>query len=499
MKTFKYILILCVAGTVNMKAQNFIDAFRYSQNLYMGTGRSSAMGSAFGCMGGDFSSISINPGGLGVYRASEFSFTPGMLYNKANAGYLGSNASDFNNKVNFNNVGYVYTNMTGSSDGLVSISFATGYNRLNDFNQNVSVRGENLTSSISDMFMTYANGYTPDYLHSYYERLAFDTYVIDTVPGTVDQYTTPVELTNKQSYKSSSYGRKGEWVFALGANISNKLYLGASFGYESILYKNTYDYTETNTNPNPAWGFVDMKYHGDLTSSGSGWNCKLGAIFKPVKFLRIGLAVHTPTVYHFTDLYDARMTSNIYDVNGVLQNYEAYPTDIDGYRLQAQETSYKLKTPLKAILSAGMTIGKFASASVEAEYVDYKTMRFTSIDYDYEAENTDIADLMKPIVNLRAGGEIKLGSIYLRAGAGYYPSPFNTAVRFQDDMFSGSLGFGYRTDNFFIDLAYTSYFYQQNKFLYDVEASQAQYYGAPSPAAIHYNNNRLIATFGFRF
>ena len=68
------ILALTAAGIVS--AQTDLDALRYSQSSLAGTARYISMGGAFGALGADMSSISTNPAGLGIYRRSEFSFSP---------------------------------------------------------------------------------------------------------------------------------------------------------------------------------------------------------------------------------------------------------------------------------------------------------------------------------------------------------------------------------------------------------------------------------------
>ena len=59
-----------------------------------GTARSGGMGNAFGALGGDFTSVSINPAGLGVYRSGELSITPTFGQTKIESSYLGSTVTD---------------------------------------------------------------------------------------------------------------------------------------------------------------------------------------------------------------------------------------------------------------------------------------------------------------------------------------------------------------------------------------------------------------------
>src|SRR3954466_4771231 len=81
-------------------AQSDIDALRYSQSSLTGTARYVSMGGAFGALGADFSSLSYNPAGIGLYRKSEFTFTPSIYAEKTTSDFLGTSGSD--SKFNFN-------------------------------------------------------------------------------------------------------------------------------------------------------------------------------------------------------------------------------------------------------------------------------------------------------------------------------------------------------------------------------------------------------------
>ena len=71
-----YTLLLAIAIPLFIYAQDLTDALRFSGFQMQGTARAGSMGNAFGALGGDFTSVSINPAGLGIYRSSEFVFSP---------------------------------------------------------------------------------------------------------------------------------------------------------------------------------------------------------------------------------------------------------------------------------------------------------------------------------------------------------------------------------------------------------------------------------------
>ena len=93
-------MAISVAVSVSVFAQNEIDALRYSQNDVLGTARYSAMGGAFGALGGDMAAMSVNPAGIGVFTKSTGSVTVGILSAATDASFMNSSSSD--SKVNFN-------------------------------------------------------------------------------------------------------------------------------------------------------------------------------------------------------------------------------------------------------------------------------------------------------------------------------------------------------------------------------------------------------------
>ena len=76
MKKIVLSVMLTLAVIAGAFAQNDLDAFRFSQTNWEGTARFMGAGGAFGAIGGDFSSLSTNPAGIGVFKKTEFSLTP---------------------------------------------------------------------------------------------------------------------------------------------------------------------------------------------------------------------------------------------------------------------------------------------------------------------------------------------------------------------------------------------------------------------------------------
>ena len=69
MKNVRYGLALAALCSSSMLfSQGVVDALKYSQQDIRGTARYMGMAGAFGALGGDITTLSQNPAGIGVYR-----------------------------------------------------------------------------------------------------------------------------------------------------------------------------------------------------------------------------------------------------------------------------------------------------------------------------------------------------------------------------------------------------------------------------------------------
>jgi len=135
-----------------LQAQDEFDALRYSQVGIGGTARTWGLGGAAGSMGGDFSSLSVNPAGIGIYRSSEMMMTPDLLISKNANTYLGNEEFDHSSKFNFTNFGLVFCN-TGNGryrlrKGWKSVGIGLGMNRLASFKNESYYAGLNTKNSL---------------------------------------------------------------------------------------------------------------------------------------------------------------------------------------------------------------------------------------------------------------------------------------------------------------------------------------------------------------
>ena len=110
-----------------VKSQNVDDALRYSQIFYGGTARFMSMGGAFTALGGDISSISQNPAGIGVFRSSEITLTPQLYHINTSSNFYGI-SNDYLYNFNLNQAGIVNSFISNNKEtGLISLNMGYSF------------------------------------------------------------------------------------------------------------------------------------------------------------------------------------------------------------------------------------------------------------------------------------------------------------------------------------------------------------------------------------
>ena len=474
----------------SLLAQNEVDALRYSQNYYGGTARSLSMAGSFGALGGDFSSLSINPAGIGVYRKSELTLTPTILFNNTSTAYLNTLSSEDDYKFLMNNFGLVLTSLTKDKDEWVSYSFGIGYNRLNNFNQDFLMRGVqtsglSTSSSLLDWMAVQANiAYDPDNFDNFYEGIAYDANLLF-LDAVADTFTHDLARDGYGQYQRRSVqesGGIGEYAFSFGANYSDKLYVGTTLGIQRLQFSQDIDHLEADDAYRIGY-FDAFTFREHLDAYGTGYTFKLGLIFRPISLLRIGAAFHLPTFYKISEDFHTSIESN----------WDPGSDDLSAFERSPQNSfDYKLRTPYKLVGSVGFQVQKYATFNVDYEFLDYRKTNMESPDYGFYDENDVIDGLYTYASNIRAGGEARLGPMYLRGGAGFYGSPFMKQEENRSAytmVYAGGLGI--RSEGFFLDFGYTMRTVEESYYAYVLPNAQA--------ADINSNNSQFVATLGFRF
>lgn len=515
MKKNIFILLLMISVPFFIQAQDLLDAHRFSNIQVSGTARAGGMGNAFGALGGDFTSISINPAGLGVYRSSELSFTPKFTYGKTEGSYMNSLMEDTKYNLSLNNFSYVTTIPTASrSDiGLISINLGIGFNRLKDFNNNSLFGASGVTSSILDSWIENSNGENPNVnqgTYAFYDDLAiaefggvdliYEDTDLDVWRSDIQKNPAATEIDNYPVAQRKSISRSGsidEYNFAASLNFNHKLYLGATLGITDIYYRESSSYEEWDGQglvPN----FESLQFDEYLRTTGTGYNFKLGLIYKPINEVRLGVSVHSPTFYDMHDFFHTEMyATNTFENEGTVNEEALSP--LNNY-------DYQLNTPMRATFSGAFVIAKKGLISIDYEYVDYSSakLRKASDGYNFTNENQEIVEAFQSVGNIRLGGEYRAtNNLSLRAGYEYYPSAYkstslgNDQFKSNDELSVYSAGLGYRFGSFTFDVAYRITNLLEYELPYSAPVSG--YYPVPSAASFDGTTQDVMFTLGFKF
>ena len=479
------IILMLTAGAF---AQYASDALRISQQYYQGTARNMAVGSAFGALGSDLSTLATNPAGLGLFRKNEYTITAEVPTRTTSSYYLGSGAEDSRTIFDLSNFGMVSTTQLGKgAGGFKYVQFAFGFNRLNNYNMNRAIVGNNLENSKLDVYLEQANGVDyqdieNDYggWYSYDLTPAWNTFLIDTVPGYTDWYYSPVPFAGTQQTEIlTSRGSTNEWDISVGANLGDKVYFGLTFGMPYTRYFRETRYSETDVADTIPY-FNSWSVYENLTTTGFGFNIKAGLIYRPTNWLRIGGAYHSPTWYSMHDSWYTNTRSDL--------EWDSFQSiSPDGV------FDYKLHTPMRAIGDVALIFKKYGFLTFEYEYVDYSKAKFKANGVDYSTgSNADIRNNYQATHNFRGGIEIRANAFSFRGGYAYYASPYQKNLNDgKKQYFTGGLGYAYR--GFGIDFAFVYGSKKSDYYLYTSDNFST------TPANIHEKDYQAVLTLKYRY
>ncbi len=538
-------------------AQGELDAYRYSQNELNGTARYLCMGGAFGALGGDISSMSSNPAGLGIYRSSEVVTTLSLSSIKAKSDWKGSKADGSKTKFNFDNIAYVGYFPTGNDDGLVGWNVGFSYNRVKNFNRNYRLRGAQNYSladyaaakasyvgtdrnggwfGVKENDMPPFNQINSESVDAYNNLggvwlpgLAYQSGMIgaNTMDANDDMYHStfaewdeanltwyPDSRPDFSALEVSERGAIDQYDFSFATNISNRFFLGATISVTDLNYRMSSEYTEEYYYTD---GSTDhLFWDNELKTDGTGYSFNIGTIIRPSDYLRLGVAYNSPVWYKLTDSYfgSAETFNGNFDpakANG------ATPSNPNPYTL------YRLRTADKWIFSVAGILGKTALISLDYELGNYSFMKLSDQDgYEYADINKDLIKKDFGYAHtVKFGTEIKITPQFaVRAGANWRTSPMKKEFRegafevfpagtvahytLDKGTTSYSVGLGYRfTPNFYMDLACVYRQYKEDAYTFSkvvVEDNNGLHTLVDSEAiGLKTNTTQVALTLGYKF
>lgn len=528
----KKAIITALIGTAPFMAfaQSAVDAYQLAQPELRGTARFMAMGGAFGALGGNLSTLTQNPGGIGVYRGNDVGVTLNLDIQSVKSMAQGFGMTKNQTKFNCNNFGYVGSIMT-NGDFMPVFNWGASYSRTQSFDRAYHGRFNSLNGSLSNYVAGYTNGipsnellpskgYNPyqDSFNPWISILGYNSYIINPI-GNSDKYTGLWQdgTSGTGGFDVLEKGYVDEYSINFGGNIMNTVYWGMGFGITDINYESSTYYEEDLNNaliPNSEATGVENGNGGfGLDNwkriSGNGFNFKTGIIVAPINELRFGLAVHTPTYYNLSQEGWAQIDY------GYSSGYSNTAQTDEGY---TDYFEWKYRTPWRLIASVAGVIESQFIVSFDYEYRPYQNMNAKDNDGNqYNDIKGDIETYYKTCNIFRLGGEYRINrNLSARIGYSSQSSPSTAQFKNNDvDVWTFGVdetetqpsyqiddktqyitcGLGYRYKELYIDAAYvhknrksTFHAYTPNNFT-----------STPPSAKITDNNNQIVLTLGMRF
>lgn len=548
----KTALTILLAGTAMVFAngQTIEDAFLLSENNYEGTARTIALGNAVTALGGDLGAVTINPASSAVAKYSQITITPGLSFAATNTQgispwadgslpYFQSQMRTASTRFLLPNIGFSFNWDTRRSRGVKNVSFGFIVNSTNSWNEDVYAKGVNSTTTYLGAMATGASGFTFDELlddNAFYNGVpwnaAIGAYTGMIAPTGSGAFigATEAELEDgqivlagdiDQTFGMRRMGSKYDYLFNVGMNISDFIYIGANIGITSASYSysqyikesavNTSDFEIIMEDENGVQSlsyFNNMTYKTMYSLNTTGVYGKLGVIVTPFAGLRIGAAIQTPTLLAIKDNF-SESGEAFFSGKGGGSFSETSP---------AGENRYSLSSPFRANIGVAYTFGRKGLISADYEICNYGQMKYRSSAYtdrqDLEYINQDIRTIYGAGHSLRLGGEFKpIEQLAIRLGYGLttsadkqdlygnrYPTLYSHDVAF-------GLGFSSK-GSFFLDAAvkrefrnaisiklyddYIGYYDNNDNFVADIDF--------PSPEIKMWKSTwKAVLTLGWRF
>ncbi len=452
----QFILLASCVLLTQANAQNHEDVFRYSLYNFQGTPRTMATAGAWGAVGADLSSASINPAGIALYRRNEAMAAVSFNSYATDTKYGTDNIQTHDYRLGFNipNFGFVLnqTNRYMGRDakqGLISYQFAFGMNRLADFQQNITFAGNVKNTSVSDYFAQLANGRdssnfgSSDYDNTLYalaRRMNLIYNVKDAKTySSIQNLQHDTDYTMLQSQNMNYRGRMYEWYISGGLNLSNKIYLGGSFIIQDVNYSSVTNYQESLTKSSVVDNIYQSgSFTSNLSTKGSGFGGRIGMIIRPNDYFRVGFSYQTPVILNLKDVYSNSLSAVAN--NGTL--YAQPSIKRDDY------FEYRITTPGRIGLQTALILPQLGLLSFDYDLVDYSTGRLSADGSSQQyilTKNLDVSRKYQQAANYRVGLELKADYMKLRAGYAYMGSPYNSSEVSEENgcryLYSAGLGF----------------------------------------------------------
>ena len=363
----------------------------FSQNDEIGSARFTGMSGAFGALGGDVSSININPAGIAIFNNSTFSGTFNQRNSAITANYYGNSTTNKDQFLNLSHAGgvLVFKNILDSEWEKFAIGF--NYRITKDFSEDIFVRGNSGVAT-------------------------FTNFPLDNNDPVLEY-----NIADEQVFSTNYNGEISEINAAISAVYQRRMHVGLSFNFYELNFSQKSQLTEFNTDGNG--NNLDANLYQENYTNGVGASFNLGFIYKARANFRFGMAYQSPT--WFSEIIE---TTNITDNEGYFGDTEItvsnentiYDNTTGGF-FPSQKVLYRLKTPSKLTASAAFIFGKNGLLSLDYMVRNYQNMKLSND--NFAQENQFFQNQLRNTHSYNIGSEWRFNKFSLRGGYKFEQNP----------------------------------------------------------------------------
>jgi long-subunit fatty acid transport protein len=423
---------LCAMPSVMFgQAQYVEDGLRYALPNNILSVRQGALGAAYAGLADDYAATLVNPAGLTLLPAAEFSAGVQFLTNNNSTTFLGNtfvrNASTFAPT----HVGLVLPVRVGESG---NVSFSLGYSRTSDFTRQDTLSGFNTESSLVHSWVQEQR--TRDLRRNFAWRML----LADTVGGNL---FTPVRNNLQQNIGVRESGDLSSVSAGFAVDVTPNFALGVSligslgtYRYvrriQEVDLQNRYNRLDGKAFTNV--DFFRHSYNEFLTQQVAGLKIIIGAQGRIADNLRLGASVTLPSSFQVTEEFRQNGITRFDRGDSVAFN----PTD-------TPDLQYSFTTPLVVNAGASVYVNGL-TLTAGAEYTDVQSMTFRGSGLDAGAVNETVRQLLGVQIRAGVGAEYEFANspLLVRGSVNYSSTPYQEEQGSQvSAQMMGAVGLGY--------------------------------------------------------
>jgi hypothetical protein len=484
-------------------SQDLTDAVRFAREDMMGTARFSAMGGAFSSLGGDMSSLRLNPAGSSIFLNNHASMTLNLNVRNNGVNFVNSDMNENETTFDLNQAGAVFVYTSNNEDATISkYAYGFTYDQVANFNDSYTARGVN-DNTIADFFVNNADGLPLDLLvplpgesvadlytflgetesvSAQNALLGYQSFIFDAVDP--DDFNSTDYISNidpntnafRQNYFIEESGYNGKFGFNASVELNKRFYFGLNLNAYFVEYNRFTSFDETNNNPDS--GINRITFENQLRTLASAFSFQLGAIAKITPQLRAALSYQSPIWYSVSDETTQLVSTDGNEFGASIVN----PNVLNIF----PDYNYRTASTWRAGLS--YVFGQSGLLSIDYTIQDYSNLKFTT--NFFQNLNGGIEQNLTVASNLNIGGEYVFKKFKIRGGYFIQQTPYEDES-IMGDLSGYTTGLSYSLGNVNLGLAYVRSSINREDLLYQTGLSET--------ANVDNNETNIFLTLSFGF